>query len=271
MTPKDDRIVYSVIELKGQGCAMFSSEQLHGFMQYLTDSGWRWHGLRLDPAFDRVLFDPYMMRDAIERRDFNSRCLKYEDKDWNENIEGATAYLGRRNDTKDRMLRLYNRRGYNRCEGEFRGNWARTAAKRVAQASVDQWPRIGLELLRGMVDFVDSAVNERIERCPLLPWWADFVGDAGKIRQLDDEDRRQQREEDGQRAIGKSEERIKRASLSLWPMIQEFGRDYVIDRLLHYAEGRIRPEDEQFRVELEPWKYSGFAGLPEGMPDDVPF
>ncbi|QNN25163.1 hypothetical protein HED60_23740 [Planctomycetales bacterium ZRK34] len=272
LVPKDDRQGYCLVELKGEACALFSSERLQGFMRYLTDTGLRWHCTRIDPAFDHVLFTPYLVHDAIERRDFNSRCLKYEDRDWNVNHEGATAYLGKRRQRKDRMLRVYNMRGYNRCEGEFSGPWARTAGRALERTPVDQWPVLGVELIRGMVDFVDSTASERIERCPLLPWWNDFVGDAGKIRQLDDEDRRKKLEDDRQTAIGKSEQRIKRAALSLWPILEAYGDQYLTTRIRYYAEGRIRQEDEQFREQLEPWKYSGFAGLPKGVPDDdVPF
>ncbi len=271
LVPKYVSAGFCQVELKGEACAKFSSEQLQGLMQYLTDSEYRWHSSRVDLAFDHVAFSPHMIRDAIERRDFNSRCLRYEDRDWNENHEGTTAYLGQRRGRKDRKLRVYDKRGYNRCEAEFMGHWARTAVRHLASTSVAEWPAMALSLIRGMVDFVDSSANERIERCALLPWWSDFVGDVDKIRQLDDEDRRKHDEDIARDTVAEADRRITRTARQLLPIAEALGVKFLYDRLNHHGAKRLRPEDEQFIVDLRRAGQVAFANLPSGEIDFTPF
>lgn len=275
LVPQHAQQAYTTVELRGQGCAAFEPDVLLGFLAYIVSCGSRWHGLRVDIAFDHVLFTPQMIDDAIRRGDIRSRSLGIEDRDWNDNALGQTAYLGGRRCKKPRKLRVYNKRGFNRCEGELHGEWATSLLRKLAAGTVGQWPRIAQGMLRGMVDFVDSHASRRIERCPLLPWWDEFIGQADKIRNLDDEDRRRKFENDQITIIGKSEMRLKRASLSLLPMINIFGAKYVIDRLLYFAKGRERPQDLLFAAELKENRYSGLAGLPtrrEAKNDeDVPF
>lgn len=271
LVPKYDGAGYCQVELKGEACTRFSSDHLQGFMRYLTDAGYRWHSSRVDMAFDHVAFTPHMIRDAVLRGDFNSRCLRVEDRDWNENHEGATAYLGKRRGKKDRKLRVYDKRGYNRCEAEFMGDWSRTAARHFERTPVDQWPALALGLVRGMVDFVDSRDNERIERCALLAWWSEFVGGVAKIRQLDDEDRRQQEEQEALSIVGEADRRIARVARRILPISLALGPRFLHDRLnLHGAE-RLRPEDEKFIQKLRAAGKASFGGVVEEDLDFVPF
>ena len=271
LVPKHNDPVYCVVELKGEACTRFGPELLQGLMVYLTDTRVRWHSCRIDLAFDHVQFTPYMVRDAIERGDFNSRCLSYIDRDWNENHWGATAYLGGRKSDKDRRLRVYDKRGFNRCEAEFTGDWSRTAARRLALSPVETWPELAIGLMRGMVDFVDHAANERIERCPLLPWWGKFVGGAEKMRRLDEEDRRQLESKEEADIIAETERRFDRYGKLLAPMIIAFGAGYVGERLHYYGAERLRAEDEEFIRALRLLGKEGKAGPSYGELDDVPF
>lgn len=271
LVPKDKRIEYCMVEAKGEGCQRLGPEAIQAFLRYLKDCALRWQGRRVDLAFDRVAFGPAEVDAAIRRGDINSRCLGVEDRGWANSPSGSTAYLGRRDQKKDRRLRVYDKRGYNRCEAEFRGDWAASVVRKLSEVPYEEWPKLATEYLRGMVDFVDSKANERIERCPLLRWWAELVGDAGKIVNLSEEDRRQKAEEGKILAIGKSEVRVSRASLSLWPVLEAFGEKYLIKRLREKAEGRVRPEEREFAEELKEYRRSGLAGLPRGGGDDTPF
>lgn len=272
LTPKNATPMYSIVEIKGRGCQVYGPDVLQGFMRFLLDVDVRFNGLRIDLAFDHVPFTPYDVDQAIRRGDINSRCLKVEDREWMDNEEGQTAYLGKRKAGKLRRLRVYNKRGYTRCEAEFRKEWAKTTIRELAMAPMDQWPTIGIGLLRGMVDFVDSGADDRPDRCPLLPWWAELVGDVEKVRNLSEADRRQYDADHSESIITQSQKRFSRAARSLVPIIDALGIEYVEKRLRFFAEGILRPEDEQFAEALRYCRGLDVCDLP---PDeectDVPF
>lgn len=275
LVPKTFKTEYTIIEIKGQGCTLLGSEVLQGFLNAIVKSGERWNGGRIDLAFDHVAFTPSEVDQAIRRGDIRSRCLGVEDRDWNDSATGQTAYLGGRKCKKVRRLRVYNARGFTRCEAEFHDEWAKSAMIVFADSPMASWPEAATAMLRGMVDFVDSKANARIERCPLLPWWSEFVGAAGKIKNLSDEARSTQEQELAATAIAESERALMRCARSLWPIMEAFGKQYLIERLQYHAEGRIEADDHQFAEELKRWRYSGYAGLPTERPseegDDVPF
>jgi hypothetical protein len=144
--------------------------------------------------------------------------------------------------------------------------------RELAELPVDKWPGRALGYVRGMVDFVDRKADARAERCPLLPWWAEFAGAAERVRNLPEEDRRKKFEADGQTAVGKSEARIMRCARGLWAIRKAFGPEYLLERLLYYALPKITDEDRDFARELERYKYTGWAGLPTERPDEgIPF
>jgi hypothetical protein len=274
LVPKDGRVTYTMVEIKGQGCVKVGMEGLRSFMSRLNVTEVRWRGRRIDLAFDFVHFTPHLVDAAIRAGNFNSRCLNVSDRDWNDSDTGQTAYLGTRQTGKARRLRVYNRRGYVRCEGELRKDWASAAARDLSKAPLEAWPSIALAHLRGMVDFVDRKANERVERCPLLPWWAEFVGGADRIRNLPAEDRRKAAEDAVSHVIGKSEGRIIRCARILWPIIEAFGIDYVHARIKHHGLPRITDEDRAFLAELLGYRHCGLAGLsgdPPSADDGIPF
>jgi hypothetical protein len=273
LSPKDSRSSYTIVELKGEGCARVGAFAIKAFLAYLSAGDIRWHGLRVDLAFDHVAFDPVTVRAAIDAGNFNSRCLSVEDRDWNENAQGRTAYLGGRGQRKARRLRVYDKRGYNRCEGELREHWARSAVRAFAAAPPEEWPGIAIGHLRGIADFVDRSADRRVDRCPLLPWWAAFVGDVERITNLPEEDRRKTADDQRRHAVGMSEGRIQRCARSLWPIVQAFGPDYLEARIRFFAEQRLTDEDRAFAELLKRYEYCGLGGLPGSKPgeEDVPF
>ena len=263
LVPKDQRTMYTMVEMRGEGCKAMGTEALQGFLAYLRDAGIRWRGKRVDLAFDHVAFTPEMVRDAILRDDMNSRCLNIGDRDWNENAEGKTAYLGKRKPPKPRRLRVYDRRGFNRFEAEFSDGWADKVVQMLAGEPIGAWPTLALRHIRSMVDFIDHSVDERRERCPQLDWWAAFVGSAEKIRNVNEGDRREQFEENAYARIAKSEATFQRVARSLWPMLRAFGEKYLIDRIRHFCEGRIRESDEELARKLFDLRFLQVANLPK--------
>jgi hypothetical protein len=267
LVPKDERIVYTVVEIKGEGCTRLGAIALHSFLKSLLVRNWRWHGLRVDLAFDHVLFGPHVVDEAIRLGNFNSRCLNIGDRDWNDSATGQTAYLGGRWIRKSRRLRVYNKRGFNRCEGEFRGDWAKALVQDLADGELARWPKIALGYIRGMVDFVDHTVNERPERCPLLPWWAEFVGDAERIRHLPEKDRREEEIDGVLRAIKKAKYSLHQCSRRLWPLIRAFGGSEVVRAILQVAEKRLTDEDRAFAEQLVGWLRFALPRIPGDRPD----
>lgn len=250
LVPKYEKAGYCQIELKGEACNLFLSHQLQGFMRYIQDCGHRWHASRIDLAFDYVAFTPTDVWLAINKRDFNSRCLKFEDRDWRQNDLGDTAYLGTRYQKKERKLRVYDKRGYTRFEAEFSDKWARTAARHFMQADVKDWPTEAMGLVRGMIDFINRSANERVERCPQLDWWSDFVGDVEKIRQLDEQDQQRYEREQMENVIAETERRIERVARQLLPISMAWGADYLHKRLYEHGWLKMKDQDDKFMREL---------------------
>lgn len=98
--------------------------------------------------------------------------------EWHENGEGTTFYMGSR--TSSRFVRAYDRRGPTRIELEVKEDRA-VLLWRALLAHVEQdWSLAALAELRAFVDFRDRSSGVRPDFCPLLPFWAEFVGGASR-------------------------------------------------------------------------------------------
>jgi hypothetical protein len=273
LVPKDQRVTYTIVELKGQGCETVGAFAIQAFLAYLGAWDVRWHALRVDLAFDHVAFGPEVFMAAINAGNFNSRCLSIADRDWNENAQGRTAYLGGRGQRKARRIRVYDKRGFNRCEGELREHWAKSIGRQLAVTPLEGWPRLAVGHLRGIADFVDRSADKRADRCPLLPWWAEFVGDVERITNLPEEDRRKTVDDQRQFAVGISEGRVQRCARTLWPILEAFGAEYLAKRIHFFADNRVTDEQRALAEQLKRYRYSGLAGLTDEPPagDEPPF
>jgi hypothetical protein len=80
------------------------------------------------------------------------------------------------------MLRCYNSRGYTRVELQMRRGHARNFLANLFARSLEELPELALGAVRSFVDFVDTTADKNISRCPLLPFWSDFVGLIEKVR-----------------------------------------------------------------------------------------
>jgi len=138
---------------------------------------------RLDVYYDdlRRIADPRDVMAAVEGGQTRSRV-----KSWREVRDhegGMTAYLGSR--TGECMVRVYRKWAESgdpsqgvRWEMEAKGERAPIVAALIRSAAA---PAVQyFELVRAFVDFVDRSDGARGSRSPLLGWWAELVGSAGR-------------------------------------------------------------------------------------------
>jgi hypothetical protein len=176
------------VDISGSACEELGSDLIRTFMAW---EGWK--ATRVDLALDGVPFTPVQVRDAwragnvrtrvkvspdaIEGRDWR-RC------EWSEHVTGDLFGMGSR--ASRQYARCYNRRGPTRFELELKAEKAEVA---VVELRGMTWggtafARFVVGAVRGFVEFIDRAANEKSERCPLLSWWAAFVDGVDRIRLL---------------------------------------------------------------------------------------
>lgn len=120
----------------------------------------KYHYSRLDFAFDDLPFTPQDIETAIregnvkslaKRKTMSVKQSPFENKD-NGEIGTYTVYLGSRQ--SERMIRVYDRRGFTRLELEMKGKRSDLVAKQLFKASDGvEWFSIGLSHLRDYVNF----------------------------------------------------------------------------------------------------------------------
>jgi hypothetical protein len=262
LVPKGLHADYCCVELKGEGCGAYGSDRLSAWLWALDQSGFRWHAVRVDPAWDGVLIDPVVFNAAILAGNFRSRAFGDDARRWWDSNAGQTAYFG----GPQRLIRLYNLRGYNRLELQLRGAWAKLLGAELAENRPDLWESRARVQLRSVVEFVDVAAATRVERCPLLPWWASFVGDGSKAKLGRILPKLQST------ALGKAELAMQRFARQAWAIRQAYGDDYLLDRLAFWACGKVTTADKLYVQQLSAFAGTGWAGLPlPGQADDCPF
>jgi hypothetical protein len=97
---------------------------------------------------------------------------------------------------------------------------------------------------------VDRSADPVANRCPLLPWWKDFVQGIDRIRNLSQEYRRQRRDADLMEVRERIQAVMTRCAGSLLPILRVFGRDFLHDQIQMCAGLRCRPEDRLFEADL---------------------
>jgi hypothetical protein len=140
---------------------------------------------RLDVAWDAECLVPEMFAEAFEAGDVVTRIQRPVNPDTgrikgierHSNHEGDTVYLGSR--TSERFLRVYDRRGPTRVELELKERRAVELWRRlVALNDESAWGAEALAELRAFVDFRERPEGVHVDRCELLPWWAEFCSGA---------------------------------------------------------------------------------------------
>jgi DNA relaxase NicK len=180
------------IEIKGEALAAAGMQAVKDWFTFLADrfppslplrskADLGWYLTRLDLAFDGVPFTPRMAFDAALRDDVRT-WAKRESLAWHDTPldpeQGSTCTLGAR--SSERFLRIYDKRGPTRLELELKKDRASNVGFRLAELPLNQWAGESLTHVRDYIDFVDHSTDSNARRCPLLPWWSAFVGQAEK-------------------------------------------------------------------------------------------
>lgn len=129
---------------------------------------------RLDFAWDKIDIEPKELLDRYKTNwGWNMQsCLRESSWSWAEDSKGQTCYLGSRE--SDRMLRLYNQRGYNRLELQLRGRFCKFLSKYLEIELESDFEQEIIKsvtgILRDMIDFLD--------------WdkWQDFLKGFDRVR-----------------------------------------------------------------------------------------
>jgi len=175
VNPSRGEVEYFHFEIPGQACELIHWEIFQGLDDVLKSNyPEHYHYSRLDFAFDDLPFTPRDVEAGIregrvkslaKRKTMTVNQSPFELKD-NGEIGTYTVNLGSRQ--SERMIRVYDRRGFTRLELEMKGKRADLVAKQLFRASdVSEWFSIGLSHLRDYVNF-DA------------PWWDEFVNGVGR-------------------------------------------------------------------------------------------
>lgn len=166
---------YFHFEIPGQACEQINWQILHSL-----DEGLRsiypghYHYTRLDFAFDNLPFTPQDVEDAISEGKIRSLAKRetmtinrtpFEKREDGE-IGTHTVNLGSRQ--SERMIRVYNRRGFTRLELELKDRRADLVAKQILGSSdVSEWYEIALSHL---LDYINFDAD----------WWQEFIQGTGR-------------------------------------------------------------------------------------------
>ncbi len=143
--------------------------------------------IRLDVAWDAEALIPEMFAEAFEAGDVVTRIQRPVNPETgrvrglvrHSDHEGDTVDLGSR--SSERFLRLYDRRGSCRVELELKKRRSVALWRRlVALHDEAAWGMEALAELRAFIDFRERSEGVHVDRCELLPWWAEFCVGAAR-------------------------------------------------------------------------------------------
>jgi DNA relaxase NicK len=166
---------YFHFEIPGKACELLSWEYYQG-LESLISSCYsnRYSYKRIDLAFDNCPFTPMQVEEAIREGKVRSLAKRESLEMHNSPFllkengkEGThTVYFGSR--SSERMIRVYDKRGFTRLELELKDERADLVAKELFQANdISKWYTIMIGHLRDFVDFEN-------------PWWSEFVSGKGR-------------------------------------------------------------------------------------------
>lgn len=163
------------LEIPGKACEFLSSIKYCAIFEYIrAQFGDQFKFKRIDLAFDYLGFTPQQVYDSalagnlrsLARRETlrqeNSPLLARED-----GLKGTqTVYLG--SSQSQRMIRVYNKRGFTRLELQARDDRAHLiACELFGKDETDRWFSTGISHLRDYIDFFE-------------PWWDQFIAAQGR-------------------------------------------------------------------------------------------
>jgi DNA relaxase NicK len=166
---------YFHFEIPGQACELLLWKYLQGLESLLSSNYPNCYSYkRIDLAFDNCPFTPSQVEEAII--EVKARSLaKRESLEIHispfalrENGEEGTHTVNFGDRSSERMIRVYDKRGFTRLELELKDKRADLVARQLFQADdISKWYEIMVRHLRDFVDFE-------------TPWWGEFVGSIGR-------------------------------------------------------------------------------------------
>jgi DNA relaxase NicK len=164
------------IEIPGMACDCLDDVLFQRLIKLLHINHSRFNIKRIDLAFDELGFTPDDFLEAISSEQLVSLakrdCIRIESspfkKQENTEVLGTkTVYLGSM--SSQRMVRVYNKRGFVRLEFQVRDERAQLVGLDMFEKHQDKWEETAKGHLRQYMDF-DS-----------LEWWTEFIQSADKL------------------------------------------------------------------------------------------
>lgn len=166
---------YFHFELPGVACEALLPEDFLRLHEYLgREFKEHFTYKRLDLAFDKVLFEPKQIEEALllgqvrtlaKRETIRIFSSPFEARE-NGEIGTSTVQIGA--NSSERMLTVYNKRGYVRLEFQARDKRADLICEAMFSASeTDSWYAIALSHLLDFIEFH-------------TPWWKEFTQQQGR-------------------------------------------------------------------------------------------
>lgn len=161
---------YFHFEIPGSACDALEFSEFEGLLDLLVNNFYGNYAItRLDIAFDRVPFSPQDVEIVIREEKIRSlakrKTLKIETSPYEENDIGGigtyTVYFGSRN--SERMIRVYDKRGYTRLELELKDKRASLVAKDIFTQFEER--KRNKRILAHLLDFIDIDSD----------WWRIFI------------------------------------------------------------------------------------------------
>jgi DNA relaxase NicK len=168
--PINENAAYFHVEIPGEACDCLQWEYYFGLLNYLESN---FHGKyifkRIDLAFDYVPFTPKEVEDAIKAERVRSlakrESLEVFDSPFKPRENGElgcyTVEFGSR--SSERMVRIYNKRGFTRIELQAKDDRAHFIGIQLLNIQdKDKWFPVMISHLRDFLD-IDA------------PWWEEFI------------------------------------------------------------------------------------------------
>lgn len=179
MSPRSSSVEsYWHIEIPGRACECIGNEYFLALGDYLESNyKGRYEYKRVDFAFDHVGFDPKDVEDAIRSNQVRTlakrETLVINSSPFVLRDDGTpgtyTVSLG--SNQSERMITVYNKRGYTRLEFQTRDLRANVVGRKLLlESDTSNWSRIGLSHLRDFIDFEPA-------------WWGEFVNGSQRAHE----------------------------------------------------------------------------------------
>ena len=166
---------YFHFEIPGKACELISWEYFQGLESLMSSNYPNSYGYkRIDLAFDNCPFTPMQVEEAIREGKVRSLAKRESLEVHNspfllkENGEEGTHTVNFGSRSSERMIRVYDKRGFTRLELELKAERADLVAKVLFQVDdISKWYEIIIGHLRDFMDFE-------------TPWWGEFVSGKGR-------------------------------------------------------------------------------------------